>query len=106
MIWPFRRKPAPPAPPDLTAASWAPGDIAECIVDGDWCNQCLEQIPGPALGERRMVTDVSYQEAPAMMIGGTVLRLVGYGRSEGYFAEHFRKVVLTENGADLSLIHI
>jgi hypothetical protein len=35
MIWPFRRKPAPP-PFVKPVDDWKPGDLAQCIARGGW----------------------------------------------------------------------
>ncbi|MGY2734913.1 hypothetical protein [Sphingomonas sp. UYP23] len=71
-----------------------PGDIAECIND-DWCSDLSGEDPTdrhPVLGARAMVIKV-------FPVGSQFyLALVGFPNA--WNAEEFRKVVLTENGAD------
>lgn len=94
MIWPFRRKPAPPAHLGPTTVDWVPGDIAECI-DDDWFIMGTAEPPSfkhPVLGTKAMVLDVESKPH------GFYLGLLGF--PELWNAAQFRKVVLTENGAD------
>lgn len=106
MIWPFRRKQSPPSPPASPThigpktVDWVPGDIAECIWPGPWWHKD-EIVAGPALGSRAMVVEVFLGSlSDGSPNQGFALRLVGMARGVGWNAVNFRKVVLTENGAD------
>lgn len=100
--WPFRRKPAPPAAPEHrgpTTVDWVPGDIAECISGGPWWN-AKGPVAGPELGSRAIVVEVFLGSADGGDSSAFALRLVGMPRGWGWASINFRKVVLTENGAD------
>lgn len=92
MIWPFRkRKPVHVGP---TSVDWKPGDMAEC-VDGEWYPM---HPADPKLGERLMVSDVRYGATR----NGQYLKfwLIFIGKPEAYQAASFRKIILTDTGAD------
>ena len=99
MIWPFRRKPARPVHVGPTTVDWVPGDIAECIDPGPRWNE-TGVIPGPELGSRAMVVEVFLGCTDRGRTSAFALRLVGMPRGQGWASVNFRKVVLTENGAD------
>lgn len=99
MIWPFRRKPDPPTHVGPATVNWVPGDIAECIDAGPWWD-AKGEIPGPELGSRAMVIEVILGTASGTNTSSFALGLVGMPRGQGWASTNFRKVVLTENGAD------
>jgi hypothetical protein len=92
MIWPFRkrRKPVHVGP---TSVDWKPGDMAECVRD----TFHPPDVTDPKVGERLMVKAVSYK---AGVLGEWEFRLGFIGRRHRFPARAFRKIVLTDTGAD------
>ena len=71
---------------------WQPGDLAECIVQGDWVMaETREDSPGPQLSETRIVTKVRAKRCP---VRGEVILWLGFARYPGriFDASFFRKV--------------
>jgi len=96
-FWPFgRRKPAPPQHVGPDAVDWRPGDMAECI----FCPPVEEQVvPWPEVGDRLMVTYVGYGMSISGSFNAFFLVLLGM-QHVGYRADCFRKITLTDTGAD------
>jgi hypothetical protein len=92
-MWPFKRKPKRIhiGPQSI---DWKPGDMAECI-DGSW-NRCPEG--GPKTGDKLMVLDAMYGNVNDGVSSCFGLRFVGL--REYYNVEQFRKITLTDTGAD------
>lgn len=76
-----------------------PGDIAECIYPGPWFDE-TGPTEGPALGSQSMVAGVFLGTRCEGKISAFALRFVGMPRGRGWASTSFRKVVLTEKGAD------
>lgn len=73
------------------ATDWAPGDLAECIVGGDWVSIAGGQPKsGPKLGQVSRV--VSVEPDVGSLRGVFWLTLAGFG-NEQYISTHFRKVI-------------
>lgn len=95
MIWPFRRKQRNFIPV-VTGETWRPGDVAECVSSDDepWCDTAGKALSGPERGSRAMVLSVMHSGN-----GAALLKLTGWG-SAFFCAAAFRKIVLTDIGAD------
>jgi len=90
-VWWFKRK-----------TNWQPGDMAECVIGGDWwAGDGSEIVGGPAKGEKVMVRSVR----PKHPEFGVQLRFVGYSGTRSYNARCFRKIVLTDTHADRKREH-
>ena len=94
MIWPFRRK-RKPVHVGPTSVDWKPGDMAECISD----NWRYKDNPNPIVGGRFMVVDVKLLTDVSVGVSCICLTLIGYTQ-RGYDSSAFRKIVLTDTGAD------
>lgn len=92
---PFGRRPALLQPGSLappTDEAWQAGDIAECLVDGQWRLIGGQVIRGPALGDRNRV--VSLREAACRCPNCAAflfLEFPGFGE-QAYASNCFRKV--------------
>ncbi len=90
-MWPFKRKPVHVGP---TSVSWQPGDMAECI-NGVWPHPTGVD---PKTGDRLMVREVIYGADSGL--AAFCLRFFGPCTNSAYDTRGFRKIVLTETGAD------
>lgn len=71
---------------------WQAGDMAECIVQGEWiCAVSREDTGGPRLSETRTVTKVRVKRCP---VRGEMIVWLGFDRYPGkiFDASFFRKV--------------
>lgn len=74
------------------AEQWQPGDMAECIVQGDWIMaETGQDSPGPQLSETRIVAKVRVKRCP---VRGEVILWLGFARypEKIFDASFFRKV--------------
>jgi hypothetical protein len=89
MIWPFRRKPAPPAISDHRNLNedWAPGDLAVCVND-EW----LPTVDAfdPRKGDVLRVSSV--EDAVDQKRGYRAYWLRFVGKSNPYECVGFRKI--------------
>lgn len=98
MIWPFKRKPLS-ALPLVDEQNWKPGDIAGCVEAG-WKLRGAP-VEGPKIGSQSLVTGV----AEGLCNGDPSFGLSLTGWPLGsYRADHFRKVVLIDVGADRTVV--
>lgn len=93
MIWPFRRR--QPMHVGPTSVDWKPVDMAEC-TQANW-----PVAGGPMLGQRLMVAGVEY--GPVTLgrdVGCNVFALRFVGFKAAWCSTCFRKIILTDTGAD------
>jgi hypothetical protein len=92
-MWPFKRKPVHVGP---TAVDWKPGDMAECVENNGFH---VEYGPVIDIGAKLMVRDVYYDVALDESNKQFFLKFVGIPNI-GYGSRCFRKITLTDTGAD------
>lgn len=85
----FGRPPQPTITPD-SPVTWQDGDLAECVTDGAWhrANDGT-RLPGPQLGEVRMVTGVRMGRTDPAPRQYLLFKRWG---AMGFAASEFRKI--------------